>query len=94
MQLKYGDNFSIQSWMVTGLELSGNELLVYAIIYRDSQWPDSRFTGSLNYLASWLNVTKQTVLNVLKRLVAKGLIKKFETIENGITFCEYQCILE
>ena len=44
---------SIQGWMRTELNLSGNELLVYAIIYGFSQDGESKFTGSRQYLADW-----------------------------------------
>lgn len=87
------DNYvSLQGWMITDLKLSGNELIVYAIIYGFSQTTGNRFTGSLNYLASWLNATKQTALNALQKLVAKGLIEKFEVIKNNVKFCEYACV--
>lgn len=75
--------------MVNELALKGNELLIYAIIYGFSQ-DDQRFSGSLQYLADWLNSSKQCVINNLKSLCTKGLLEKFEYEKNGLKFCEYQ----
>lgn len=85
------ENFiNIQGWMVTELGLKGNELLVYSLIYGFSQDDNCRFTGSLSYIAEWIQGSKQTVINCLKSLVEKGLIEKFEKNINGIKFCEYR----
>lgn len=81
---------TIQGWMVSELELKGNELLIYAIIYGFSQNKDNRFTGSLAYLAAWTNSTKQGVSKCLKSLCEKGLIDKKENVINGVKFCEYR----
>ena len=87
------ENFiSISGWMVTRLGLKGNELLVYAIIYGFSQDDETRFTGSLQYLADWTNSTKQSCIKCLKSLAEKGYITKHEKIVNGIKFCEYQAV--
>lgn len=82
----------IQSWMVTDLQLSGNDLLVYAIIYGFSQDRESRFTGSLQYLADWCNATKAGIQKNLKNLIDMGLINKHESFKNNVKFCEYSCI--
>lgn len=84
------DNYiMIQGWMVTELELKGNELLIFAIIHGFSQDGETRFTGGLQYLADWTNSTKQGVSKNLKSLVNKGYIAKEEKIINGVKFCEY-----
>lgn len=83
---------NIQGWMVSELNLKGNELLIYAIIYGFSQDGESRFTGSLQYLADWTNSTKQGVQKVLKSLMEKGLLVKEEKVINNIKFCEYKAI--
>jgi predicted transcriptional regulator len=84
------DNYiMIQGWMVTELELKGNELLIFAIIHGFSQDGETRFTGGLQYLAEWTNSTKQGVSKNLKSLVNKGYIAKEEKIINGVKFCEY-----
>lgn len=84
------ENFiTIQGWMVSDLKLKGNELLVYAIIYGFTQDGESRFTGSLKYLADWTNSSKQGVTNCLKSLCEKELITKTDKVINGVKFCEY-----
>ena len=84
------ENFiTIQGWMVNELGLKGNELLVYAIIYGFSQAENQVFNGSLQYIADWLNTSKQTVINTLKHLQEKELIEKKEQYLNGVKFCEY-----
>ena len=81
---------NIQYWMVSKLNLKGNELLLYAIIYGFSQDGNSVFSGSSSYLESWLNTSKQTVFNTLKSLVEKGLIIKMDKIVNGVKLCDYK----
>ena len=88
------DNYiNIQGWMRTDLDLKGNELLVYAIIYGFSQTENQKFTGSLQYLADWCGATKQGILKNLKSLIDKGLIEKTDVVINGVKYCEYSCIV-
>lgn len=83
---------TIQGWMINELKLSGNDLLVYAIIYGFSQDGESKFDGSLQYLADWCGATKQGIQKNLKNLEEQGYIAKEVTIKNGIRFCSYSCI--
>lgn len=84
------DNYiALQGWMITDLNLKGNELIIYACIYGFSQAEDQVFSGSLQYLADWTNSTKQGVMRCLKSLVEKGYITKAEKVINGVKFCEY-----
>ena len=89
-KVKDENYINIQGWMVTKLELKGNELLIYAIIYGFSQAEDQAFNGSLQYLADWTNSTKQGVTKNLKALVEKGYIEKEEKYINNVKFCEYR----
>ena len=75
--------------MVNELNLKGNELLIYAIIYGFTQLDNQEFKGSLQYLADWTNSTKQGVIKNLKSLIDKGLIEKKETIFNNVKFIYY-----
>lgn len=88
-KIKRENYIVIQGFMVKDLDLKGNELLIYAIIYGFSQSECSTFSGSLQYLAEWTNSTKQGVIKCLKSLVEKGYIEKNENIINGVKFCEY-----
>ena len=66
----------IQGWMCNELELKGNDLLVFALIYGFSQDGESRFSGSRNYIANTFNISKPTVDKALQNLLDKGYIKK------------------
>lgn len=88
-RIKDENYICIQGWMINRLNLKGNELLVYAIIYGFSQDEKSRFTGSLQYLADWTNSSKQGVMKNLKSLADKGYIEKTDRMINGVKFCEY-----
>lgn len=87
--VKNENHIVIQGWMVNELGLKGNDLLVYAIIYGFSQLEEQTFNGSLRYLATWTQSTKQGVMINLKNLLDKGYIGKIEKTKNGVKFVEY-----
>ena len=78
-----GTYITIQGWMRTELKLSGNELIVYAIIYGFSQNKQGEFTGSAQYLADWVGCTRRTVMTILNKLVENNFISKTEIILNN-----------
>lgn len=85
------DNYiTVQGWMISELELKGNDLLVYACIYGFSQAPGQWFSGSLAYLAKWTSSTKRGVQKNLKRLIERGLIEKNESMSDGVRICSYR----
>lgn len=81
---------TIQGWMVTDLELKGNELLLYALIYGFSQ-DDGYYTGGLQYVMEWLNCSKPTAITTLKTLTEKELIERIETEVNNVKVVNYRC---
>lgn len=89
------NNFiAIQGWMRTRLNLKGNELLIYALIYGFSQDGQSRFTGSRKYIADWCGCSLDTVDRSLNSLVSKGLLAKYpHTDQNGSRVVDYASIL-
>lgn len=89
-KIKNTNYFTVQGWMITDLGLASNELLVYAIIYGFSQDESSEFTGSLNYLADFINSTKPTIIKCLKSLIDKGFLIKTDRIINGQNFPTYK----
>ena len=91
--MKSENHIVIHGWMRTELNLKGNDLLVYAVIYGFSQTDNQRFTGSLQYLADWCGATKQGISKNIKNLIDAGLLQKFEYTKNGVKFCEYSCIV-
>lgn len=88
-KVKRENYITIQGFMLTDLQLKGNELLIYACIYGFSQAENQVFNGSLQYLADWTNSTKQGVIKCLKSLEEKQFIVKKENYINGVKFCEY-----
>ena len=87
--MKKESYLTIQSWMVTDLHLKGNELLAYALIYGFSQDEQSCFYGSYQYVMEWLGVDKTTAVRVLKKLEEKGLLRKWQEKEGGVTVNRY-----
>lgn len=86
------DNFiAIQGWMRTQLNLKGNELLIYALIYGFSG--ESRFKGSRKYIADWCGCSLSTVDKSIGSLADKGLLSKYSyTDANGSRFVDYVAI--
>jgi biotin operon repressor len=80
--------------MVNRLNLSGNELMVYSIIYGFSQDGESKYEGSGQYIADSLGISRRAVSLILNSLVEKGYVKKFDYIEKGIKLCNYQAAAE
>lgn len=76
MKINERNFITIEGWMRTDLKLSGNELIVYAIIYGFSQNKQGEFTGSAQYLADWVGCTKRTVTTILRKFVDEELVKK------------------
>lgn len=84
---------AIQGWMRNQLNLKGNELLIYALIYGFSQDGESRFKGSRKYVADWCGCSLNTVDRSLGSLVAKGLLAKYPyTDANGSRLVDYVAI--
>lgn len=88
-KVKRENYITVQGFMLTDLKLKGNELLIYACIYGFSQTENQVFNGGLQYLADWVNSTKQSVIKCLKSLEEKGYIIKKEKYINGVKSCEY-----
>lgn len=79
----------LQGWMIKELQLKGNELIIFAIIYGFSQAPGNKFQGSLQYLADWTGTTKETVQAALKKLLNKNLIIKEPIYVNKVKYVRY-----
>ena len=75
-KLKKEQFVNIQSFMVSELGLSGNDLLVYAIIYGFSQDGENVFMGNRSYLAAWCGCSERSVQRNINNLVSRGLIEQ------------------
>jgi len=84
------DNYiHVPGFAITQLGLSGNELLCYSMIHGFSQDGQTKFEGSLSYIASGLNVTKANAKRIIDRLLEKQLIIKYQPQNNGGDVCRY-----
>lgn len=70
------DFLNIQGWMINELNLKGNELIIYALIYGFTKDGVSEFRGSRQYMADWTSSSVRSVQNVVNSLVNKGMIEK------------------
>lgn len=89
INMRDGDYITILSPMVSKLKLSGNNLIIFALIHGFTKDGDHSFNGSLDYISKWTNLSKSTVIATLKALSDNGLINKKETVINGVKFCSY-----
>ena len=74
--------FIISNFMTEELELSGAELLVFALIHSFTQAAEG-FSGSLEYLARRTGLSLRGTQNALKRLQDTELIEKDQRRKNG-----------
>lgn len=91
--MKNDNYFVVQGFMHKKLGLSGNDLIVYAIIYGFSQDGESLYRGGTKYITDNAGISKRAVYDVFSRLVDKGLIERVETVVNGIKFVNYKAKL-
>lgn len=92
-RVKRENYVTIQGWMIADLNLKGNELVIYAIIYGFSQIENQSFTGGRKYLADWTNSTTRSVEKCLKSMREKGLIIRQETRKNGVLCVDYRAAM-
>lgn len=78
MNIKENNYITILGWMRTQLNLVGNELLTYALLYGFSQDGNNSFSGTRQYIADFVGVSVRQISNILSSLIDKGLIVKFE----------------
>ena len=81
---------TIQGWMPQALDLKGNELIAYGLIFAFCQDQQSEFTGSIQYLSTWMNCSKPTTLKAINGLIKRELIIKYQDSKNGIVFNRFK----
>ena len=72
------------------LGLSGNDLMVFALINGFSQDGQGCFYGSLNYICETCGISKSTALRILQDLTQRGFVIKKEIYENGVKSVSYR----
>ena len=80
---------TIEGWMRSALDLSGNDLIVFAVIYQFSQGRAGRYIGGLPYLADWCGCHPDTARRALRNLESRGLITAIRGEVNGVPYCNY-----
>lgn len=90
MEINDDNYYQVQGWMLNRLELKGNDLLVFAIIYGFSQDGKGLYSGSLQYLQKFTGSSKNTVLSSLKFLCEKGYIIRDDLVVNDVVFPRYK----
>lgn len=87
--MKDSDYITILAPMVSKLNLSGNNLIVFALIHGFTKDGEHEFTGSIDYISKWANISKQSVILTLKALTDAGYLNKKDDVINGVKFCRY-----
>ena len=79
--------YSIFGWMTNpdGMDLSGLELDVYAIIFGMTQ-SVNKYDGALQYLADFTNSSERGIQKTLAKLVEKGYLIKTQVSYNRFTY--------
>ena len=85
------DNYIIVAgFMINELHLTGNDLLVYALIYGFSQDGETLYTGGRGYISKTLDISTRTVSRILDNLETAGLIEKYTDDYNGVKLNKYR----
>lgn len=92
--IKDNNFINIHGWMINKLQLSGNQLLIFACIYGFSQDGKSWFEGTRAYLAEWCGIGCKYITMNLKQLCDMGLLIKEERIVNHLKSCRYKVNFE
>lgn len=80
----------IPEWMIE-LGITGNRVLVFAIIYgysKDGGW----FQGSISYLCKRTGMSRRSVLRALQSLVDDGFLLKRDRPLKGMKYVDYQTV--
>lgn len=92
--MKDTDFIFIPGWAVNQLNLKGNELMIYSIIFSYSRDGIQWYRAPADYLASCIGASISTVKDTLKRLTDKGLLhKKSEKYKGSVDRVYYKAIV-
>ena len=81
--------YRVYAWMTKILGLRGAERDLFALIYSFTE-AGRQMTGGLKYLCAQTGTSKPTVMECLRRLVARDLLVKTVKMVNGVRYCEYR----
>jgi hypothetical protein len=93
--MKDTDFIYIPGWAINHLNLKGNELMIYSIIYSYSRDGINWYQAPQDYLATCIGASVSTVKECLKKLAEKGLInKKAEVYKGSVNRVYYQAVVD
>lgn len=75
------------------LNLSGNALLCYALIFGYSQGGQGGYFGSRTHLSEALNISRRAATDILDRLEAAGHVTKQDFTLDGVARCMYRAVV-
>lgn len=78
MPIKDENYIVIQGWMINDYGLTGDDLLVFALIHGFSQAEYGWYVGGRAYIAEWLGCGEKKVGEIIKRLLESKYIMRVE----------------
>ena len=81
----------IRDWMIEEMKLTGNDVIIYAIIHSFSQG-EEWFRGSLAYLERRTGLSRQSVITILTSLVKGGYLLSKEIPYKNIKYVNYKAV--
>ena len=84
--------YVVQGWMLNRLKLKGNDLIVYALLYSFSQDGESEFKGNIAYIMDFTGASRQTIKNIIGKLISLGYVEKEERNRTTGKTNGYKCV--
>lgn len=78
--MKRTDYIVILAPMVTELGLTGNSLLVFAMIHGFTKDGTHQYVGSFEYIAEWLGISPRSTKEIIKNLIHDGYINRTQNL--------------
>ena len=78
--MKRTDYIVILAPMVTELGLTGNALLVFAMIHGFTKDGNHQYVGSFEYIAEWLGISLRSAKMIIKNLISDGYINRTQNL--------------
>ena len=79
--------------MRNDLNLKGNELMAYALIYGFQKASNKPYDGTQDFIAEWLGISRSSTNIVLSNLEKRGLIQTQTKRKGCINRKTYKCVL-
>ena len=74
MKIMITRKFEILPWMTAQLKLSGNELVLFAILWKESKQGTQQVKGNYAFLSMMMGCTVPTMYSAAKKLVDRNLV--------------------